>query len=110
MRLYVNAPGGRVQPDQYVLQASQRFGNNRARTLDVSGRMRCGDEAGLELRRREIDTALQASVKKTPKLFQIASLRAGEIDNRRASKEQTKHRPEPVKGDVDFCVFNCVLR
>jgi len=29
----------------------------------------------------------------------------GQIDNRRGSKEQTKHRTEPVKRDVDLCVL-----
>ena len=77
-------------------------------SLDVSDRMRRRDEASLKLRRREINTALQTSVKKPGEHFQIASLRAGEIDNRRRSKEQTKHRTEPVKGDVDVCALDRV--
>ena len=90
--------------------ARQCFTHDSARALDVSDCVRRGDEAGLELRRREIDAALQTSVKKAGEHFQIASLRAGEIDNRRGSKEQTKHRTEPVKRDVDVCALDCVTR
>ena len=92
------------------LQLRQCFTHDSARALDVSHCVRCGDEASFKLRRREIDAAFQTSVKKTGEHFQIASLRAGEIDNRRGSKEQTKHRTEPVKGDVDLCVLDCVTR
>ena len=53
--------------------------------------MRRGNESGLELRRRKINAALQASMKKFRKHFQIAPLRAGKIDNRPSGKEQTKH-------------------
>ena len=93
-----------------LYSACQCFTHDSARALDVSGRVRRGDEASLKLRRREINAALQTSVKKTGEHFQIASLRAGEIDNRRGSKEQTKHRTEPVKGDVDVCALDCVTR
>jgi len=41
---------------------------------------------------------------KTGEHFQIASPRTDQIDNRRGSKEQTKHRTEPVTRDVDLCV------
>jgi hypothetical protein len=53
--------------------------------------MRCGNKSGLELRRREINTALQANIEKLRKHFQVAPLRAGKIDNRPRGKEQTKH-------------------
>src|SRR6266511_860642 len=43
---------------QLPLQTGQCFTHDSARALDVSGRVRCGDEASLKLRRREIDTAL----------------------------------------------------
>src|SRR5262249_51285638 len=92
------------------LQLRQYFTHDSARALDVSGRVRRGDEAGFKLRRRKIDAAFQTSVKKTGEYFQIASLRVGEIDDRRGSKEQTKHRTEPVKGDVDVCTLDCVTR
>jgi hypothetical protein len=62
------------------------------------------------LRRREIDSALQTSLKEAGEHFQIASLCAGEIDNRRGSEEQTKHRTEPVKGDVDVCALDRATR
>src|SRR5262245_23211708 len=65
-----------------TLQRCQYFTYNRARALNVCSRVGSGDEAGFKLRWREIDPALQTSVEKTAKLFQIASLRAGEIDNR----------------------------
>src|SRR5262250_161895 len=42
-------------------------------------------------------------MKKPGKHLQVASLRAGKIDNRPASEEQTKHRTDPMKCDVDFC-------
>src|SRR5262249_3285626 len=70
--------------------------------------MSCGEEASLKLRRRKIDAALQTIVKETSEHLQIASLRTCEIDNRRGSKEQTKHRAEPMKSDVDPCALNCV--
>ena len=49
-------------------------------------------------------------MEKTGERFQVASLRAREIDNRRGSKEHTKHRTYPVKGDVDVCALDCVTR
>ena len=72
--------------------------------------MRSGDEASLKLRRREIDAALQTRVKKTAKRFQIASLRAREIDDRRVGKEQTKHRAEPVKSYIDIRALDRRMR
>ena len=64
-----------------------------ARALDIIRRVRRGDEASLKLRRREIDAALQTSVKKSRERFQIASLRAGEIDNRRGAKNKQNIEP-----------------
>jgi len=93
-----------------LLQLCQCFTHDSSRALDVSRHVRCGDEASFELRRREIDTALQTSMKETRELFQIASLRAGEIDNWRRSKKQTKHRTEPMKGDIDVRAFDCLTR
>src|ERR671918_725676 len=91
--------GPTSQAARLPLQRRQRFMHDVARPLDISGDVRCGNEASFKLRWGEIDASLQTSVKETGEQFQIASLRAGEIDNRRGSKEQTKHRTQPVKGD-----------
>src|SRR5437763_15359355 len=103
-RAVLCTPGGRnsisahgvARP--YVLQLCQRFTHDSARALDICQRVRRRDEASFKLRRREIDAALQTSVKEPAEHFQIASLRAGKTDNRRGTKEQTKHRTEPVEG------------
>ena len=99
-----------AQGSAQVLQELQRFTHNIARALDICQRVRGRDEASLKLRRREIDTVFQTSVKEPGEHFQIASLRAREIDNRRGSKEQTKHRTKPVKSDVYICALDCVTR
>jgi hypothetical protein len=106
----VSASGPNVAGARLPLQARQCVTHDSARALDVSHSVRCGDEASLKLRRREIDAAFQTSMEKTGEHFQIASLRAGEIDNGRGSKEQTKHRTEPVKRDIDVRVLDCVTR
>ena len=69
-----------------------------------------GNESRLKLRWREIDAALQTSMKKTGEHLQVASLRAGKVDNRPRSKEQTKHRAEPVKRGLDFYILDRVAR
>src|SRR4029077_1544622 len=98
------------QATRLPLQLCQRFAHDSGRPLDVSRRVCCGDEASLKLLRRKINAALQTSVKETGEHFQIASLRAGEIDNRPGSKEQTKHRAAPVEGGVRLCLLGCVTR
>src|SRR5438093_2322605 len=72
--------------------------------------MRRGNKAGLKLRRSEIDAAFQTSVKKPGEHFQIASLRACEIDNWSCCKEQTKQRTEPVKRDAELRIFDRCAR
>ena len=83
-----------------MLETGQDITHDSTCALDLSRRVRCGDETGLKLRRREINASLQTGLKKACEHFQIASLRFGEIEYWRGSKEQTKHRAEPVKGDV----------
>src|SRR5262249_23538996 len=95
---------------QLSLQNDQCFTDDSAGLLNVFRGVRNGDEVGLKLRRGEINAALQTSVKETGENFQIASLRASEINNRRGGKEQAKHRTKPVKGDVEVCALDCVTR
>src|SRR5437764_5013715 len=66
--------------------------------------MRAGNEAGFELRRCEINAALETGMEKLGELFQVAPFRAGKIDNRPGGKEQTEHRTDAMKRDVDLCV------
>src|ERR1700694_4877721 len=84
------------------LQLLQTFADDLAGALNVRGRMRRRNEAGFKLRRCEIDPALQAAVKKFCEHFQIAPLGAIKIDNWAAGKEQTEHRADSMKRDVDL--------
>jgi len=77
--------------NRFLLQDCQRFTHHCAGALDVFPRVRCGNKSGLELRRRKINAALQASMEKLRKHFQVAPLRTGKIDNRSRGKKQTKH-------------------
>src|SRR5213594_4651872 len=43
-------------------------------------------------------------MEKSGEHFQVASSRTGEIDNWPGGKEQTKHRTQSVKGDIDLCL------
>src|SRR6516225_1816099 len=72
--------------------------------------MRRRNEAGLKLRGREINAALQASMEKPGEHPEIASPRAREIDNWSCREEQTKQRTEPVKGDLQVRVFDRCAR
>ncbi len=72
--------------------------------------MRCGNESGLKLRRREINAAFQATPEKFREHFQIASLRASEIMNWSWRKEQTKQRTDPVKREFEIGVFDRCAR
>ena len=46
--------------------------------------------------------ALAAGVEKFSKLFQVAALRAGKIDNRPGGKEQAEHGADAMKGRFEF--------
>ena len=43
-------------------------------------------------------------MEKSGEHFQVASSRTSEIDNWPGGEEQTKHRTEPVKRDIDLCM------
>src|SRR5438046_3015103 len=43
-------------------------------------------------------------MEKSREHFQVGSSRASEIDNRPRGKEQTKHRTQSVKGNIDLCM------
>ena len=84
------------------LNLDQRLSHHRARALDILGGMRRRNKSRFKLRRREKNAALRTSVKEAREHFEIASLRAGQIDNRSTRKKQTKHRTNSVKGCVNF--------
>src|SRR5712692_6664610 len=72
--------------------------------------MRRRNKSGFKLRRGKIDAALQAAVKKLGEHFQIAPLRADKIDNWAAREEQTKHRTDPMKCNVDLGLRDGISR
>jgi len=43
-------------------------------------------------------------MEKSGEHFQVASSRTSEIDNWPGGKEQTKHRTQSVKGNIDLCM------
>src|SRR5207248_11137329 len=92
------------------LQIYQRFADDSRCTCDVLGRVRRRNKSSLKLRRREINAALQTSVEKLGEHFQVTSLRTRQINDRTRAKEDTKHRAEPVKRDVDICIVDRVAR
>src|SRR5437867_8250864 len=92
------------------LKFCQRLAHYRRCALDIGRCVGRRNESGLKLRWREVNAALQTSMEKSGEHFQVASLRAGEIDDWTRGKEHTKHRTVPVKRDLDLRVLNRVSR
>src|SRR5438270_9060220 len=82
------------------------FGENFNSARKIVCGMRRRDESGFELRRCEINAAVQTGVEEFCESLQIASVRAGKIHNRSAGEERTKHRADAMKRDVDFRLRN----
>src|SRR5205085_4001110 len=71
---------------------SQCLAHDGGCAFDVLGRVRGGEESGFELRRGEVNAAIETSVEKAREFFRVAALGGCQIGHWFAREEKAKHR------------------